>query len=110
MSSDPSRTCCALRSMSRFNNKIATCPYQWIGRADLQSRLQRILEVISVVALTYYLAVLLTFILTAVKTAGVALNVELITGAATPFLFVIIWLVVRWTRKAVVRRYAKDPG
>ena len=28
-------------------------------RADLQSRLQRILEVISVVALTYYLAVLL---------------------------------------------------
>jgi uncharacterized membrane-anchored protein len=79
-------------------------------RADLQSRLQRILEVISVVALTYYLAVLLTFILTAVKTAGVALNVELITGAATPFLFVIIWLVVRWTRKAVVRRYAKDPG
>jgi uncharacterized membrane-anchored protein len=66
------------------------------------------LEVISIVALTYYLAVLLTTILKAVKTAGVPLNVELITGAATPLLFVIIWLGVRWTRKTVVRRHEKD--
>jgi uncharacterized membrane-anchored protein len=77
-------------------------------RAGLQSRLQRILEVISIVALTYYLAVLLATVLTAVKTAGVPLNVELITGAATPFLFGIIWLGVRWTRKTVVRRHEKD--
>jgi uncharacterized membrane-anchored protein len=77
-------------------------------RARLQSRLQRMLEVISIVALTYYLAVLLTTILKAVKTAGVPLNVELITGAATPLLFVIIWLGVRWTRKTVVRRHEKD--
>jgi len=79
-------------------------------RARLQSRLQRILEVISIVALTYYLAVLLATVLTAVKTAGVPLNVELITGAATPFLFGIIWLGVRWTRKTVVRRHEKDLG
>ena len=77
-------------------------------RARLQSRLQRILEVISIVALTYYLAVLLATVLTAVKTAGVPLNVELITGAAIPFLFGIIWLGVRWTRKTVVRRHEKD--
>ena len=77
-------------------------------RAGLQSRLQRILEVISIVALTYYLAVLLATVLTAVKTAGVPLNVELITGAATPFLFGFIWLGVRWTRKTVVRRHGKD--
>ncbi len=77
-------------------------------RARLQSRLQRILEVISIVALTYYLAVLLTIVLTAVKTAGVPLNVELVTGAAIPFLFGIIWLVVRWTRRTFVRRHEKN--
>ncbi|MGI8851760.1 MAG: DUF3422 family protein [Methyloceanibacter sp.] len=77
-------------------------------RARLQSRLQRILEVISIVALTYYLAVLLTTVLTAVKTAGVPLNVELVTGAATPFLLGVIWLGLRWTRKTVVRRHEKD--
>ena len=83
--------------------------HQCIGVLTSSHGCSGFLEVISVVALTYYLAVLLTSY-EAVKTAGVALNVELITGAATPFLFVIIWLVVRWTRKAVVRRYAKDPG
>ena len=77
-------------------------------RANLQSRLQRILEVISIVALTYYLAVLLTTILKAVETAGVPLNVELIVGAATPFLLLFIWLGLRWTRRTVVRRHEKD--
>jgi uncharacterized membrane-anchored protein len=77
-------------------------------RARLQSRLQRILEVISIVALTYYLTVLLTIILKAMKTAGVPLNVELIAGAATPFLLAIIWLGLRWTRRTVVRRHEKD--
>jgi uncharacterized membrane-anchored protein len=77
-------------------------------RARLQSRLQRILEVISVVALTYYLAMLLTTILKAVKVAGVPLDVELIAGAATPFLLGIIWLGLRWTRQTVVRRHEKD--
>jgi uncharacterized membrane-anchored protein len=77
-------------------------------RANLQSRLQRILEIISIVALTYYLAVLLTTILKAVETTGVPLNIELIVGAAIPFLLLIIWLGVRWTRRAVVRRYEKN--
>ena len=54
-------------------------------RANLQSRLQRILEIISIVALTYYLAVLLTTILKAVETTGVPLNIELIVGAAIRF-------------------------
>ena len=74
-------------------------------RARLQSRLQRTLEVISMVALTYYLAVLLTTILKAVKAAGVPLDVELVAGAATPFLLGIIWLGLRWARQTVIRRH-----
>jgi uncharacterized membrane-anchored protein len=77
-------------------------------RARLQSRLQRTLEVISIVALTYYLAVLLMTILGAVKAAGVPLNVELVAGAATPFLLGIIWLALRWTRQTVIRRHERD--
>lgn len=77
-------------------------------RARLQSRLQRTLEVISMVALTYYLAVLLTTILKAVKAAGVPLDVELVAGAATPFLLGIIWLGLRWTRQTVIRRHEHD--
>ena len=77
-------------------------------RARLQSRLQRILEVISIVALTYYLTVLLITILQALKAARVPVNVELVAGAATPFLLGIIWLAIRWTRKTVIRRYGRE--
>jgi uncharacterized membrane-anchored protein len=77
-------------------------------RARLQSRLQRTLEVISMVALTYYLAVLLTTILKAVKAAGVQLDVELLAGAATPFLLGIIWLGLRWTRQTVIRKHEHE--
>jgi uncharacterized membrane-anchored protein len=79
-------------------------------RARLQTRLQRTLEVISVVALTYYLAVLLLTVLGAVKAAGVSLNVELVAGAATPLLLGIIWLALRWTRQAVIRKHERDLG
>jgi uncharacterized membrane-anchored protein len=77
-------------------------------RARLQSRLQRTLEVISIVALTYYLAVLLMTILKAIKAAGVELDVELIAGAATPFLLGIIWLALRWARRTVIRRHERE--
>jgi uncharacterized membrane-anchored protein len=77
-------------------------------RARLQSRLQRTLEVISIVALTYYLAVLLMTILKAVKAAGVGLDVELIAGAATPLLLGVIWLALRWARRTVIRRHEHE--
>ena len=77
-------------------------------RARLQSRLQRILEVISIVALTYYLTMLLITILGAIKSAGVPFDVELVAGAATPFLLGIVWLAVRWTRKTVIRRHERE--
>lgn len=77
-------------------------------RARLQSRLQRILEVISVVALTYYLTVLLITILEALKAAGLPLDVRLVAGAAIPFLFGIIWLAIRWTRQTVIRKHEQE--
>jgi uncharacterized membrane-anchored protein len=77
-------------------------------RARLQSQLQRILEVISIVALTYYLTVLLMTILEALKAAGLPLDVELVAGAATPFLLGIIWLAIRWTRQTVIRKHEQE--
>lgn len=77
-------------------------------RARLQSQLQRILEVISIVALTYYLTVLLMTVLEALKATGLPLNVELVAGAATPFLLAIIWLAIRWTRKTVIRKHGQE--
>lgn len=77
-------------------------------RARLQSRLQRTLEVISIVALTYYLAVLLMTILKAIKAAGVDLDIELIAGAAIPLLLGVIWLALRWARRTVIRRHEHE--
>jgi uncharacterized membrane-anchored protein len=77
-------------------------------RARLQSRLQRTLEVISIVALTYYLAVLLMTILKAIKAAGVDFDIELIAGAAIPLLLGVIWLALRWARRTVIRRHEHE--
>jgi uncharacterized membrane-anchored protein len=77
-------------------------------RARLQSRLQRILEVISIVALTYYLTVLLMTILEALRAIGLPVDVKLVAGAATPFLLGIIWLAIRWTRKSVIRKHEQE--
>jgi len=52
--------------------------------------------------------VLLTTILKAVKAAGVQLDVELLAGAATPFLLGIIWLGLRWTRQTVIRKHEHE--
>jgi hypothetical protein len=52
--------------------------------------------------------VLLMTILKAVKATGIELNVELIAGAATPFLLGIIWLALRWARRTVIRRHERE--
>jgi len=72
-------------------------------RAAMQSRLQRILEVISICALTYYLSVLLGMALRGLNRSGFTIDVELVTGLAIPFMFALTWLGLRWARRAVTR-------
>jgi Uncharacterized membrane-anchored protein conserved in bacteria len=72
-------------------------------RAQLQTRLQRTLEVISVCALTYYLSVLLGTALTALNRLGLSVDVELATGASIPALLAVVWFGLRWARRALTR-------
>ena len=72
-------------------------------RAQMQARLQRTLEVISICALTYSLSVLLATALRAMNHAGYAVDVELITGLAIPAMLALVWTGIRWARRAVAR-------
>jgi uncharacterized membrane-anchored protein len=78
-------------------------------RAQMQARLQRTLEVISICALTYYLSVLLATALRAVNHAGYGVDVELITGLAIPAMLALVWTGIRWARRAVARA-SQDGG
>ena len=72
-------------------------------RAAMQSRLQRILEIISICALTYYLSVLLGMALRGLNRSGFTIDVELMNGLAIPFMFALTWLGLRWARRAMTR-------
>jgi uncharacterized membrane-anchored protein len=72
-------------------------------RGAMQSRLQRILEVISICALTYYLSVLLGMALRGLNRSGFTIDVELMNSLAIPFMFALTWLGLRWARRAVTR-------
>jgi uncharacterized membrane-anchored protein len=72
-------------------------------RAQMQARLQRTLEVISICALTYYLSVLLGTALRAMSRAGFGIDVDLTTGLAIPAMFALVWVGLRWARRAVTR-------
>jgi uncharacterized membrane-anchored protein len=73
-------------------------------RAQLQARLQRTIEFISVAALTYYLVSLLKYILEAAEGTVLETNAKLIIALAVPVLMAAVWLTVRWVRKIVIRK------
>lgn len=67
-------------------------------RAAMQLRLQETVEGLSVGVLTYYIVSLLSYLLKAVKAAGVHLNTELATGIAIPIVAAAVWYGVRKVR------------
>lgn len=69
-------------------------------RADLQLRLQRTVEGLSVVAISYYAVNLLSYLL---YPLGEPLGVSkgLLTAALTPLVILAVWLAIRRIRKAV---------
>jgi uncharacterized membrane-anchored protein len=69
-------------------------------RADLQLRLQRTVEGLSVVAISYY-AVGLVLNLLAPLADGGDVSKAILTAAVTPVVVGLVWLMVRRIRKEV---------
>ncbi|MBT3395562.1 MAG: DUF3422 domain-containing protein [Alphaproteobacteria bacterium] len=70
-------------------------------RAQMQFRLQRIVEGLSVVAITYYMASMVKFILTAMAEVDVPVNATLGTGISVPIIGGLIWWAMRRAQKAL---------
>ena len=72
-------------------------------RAELQLRLQGTVEGLSVAAISYYVVGLIGYLARAVKAGGVAINPDIVTGAAIPIVAVLVGLGVLQIRRAVRR-------
>lgn len=73
-------------------------------RAAQQLRLQQAVEGLSVVAVSYYLAGLISYGGKAAKASGVDIDPDLITGAAVPVVALIVWIGIRALQKKVKRK------
>lgn len=71
------------------------------SRADMQLRLQETVEGLSVVVLSYYLLGIVSYGLKAGKAAGMAINVELLTGIAIPVVVVSVFFAISSLRRMV---------
>jgi uncharacterized membrane-anchored protein len=71
------------------------------NRAHLQLRLQETVEGLSVVVLSYYLLGIVSYGLKAGKAAGLAINVELVTGIAIPVVVVGVFFAIKSLRRMV---------
>jgi uncharacterized membrane-anchored protein len=73
-------------------------------RAAQQLRLQQAVEGLSVVAVSYYLAGLISYGGKAAKASGLSVNPDLLTGIAVPVVALIVWLGIRRMKKKVTRK------
>ena len=62
------------------------------------------MEGLSVVAISYYMAGLVSYAGKAAKAAGMEINPDLITGIAVPILALMVWLGLRRMHKRVKRK------
>ena len=72
-------------------------------RARLQLRLQQTVEGLSVAAITYYVVGVLGYLLYAIKSLGMDINVPAVQGFAVPVIAVLVWLGARSARKRITR-------
>lgn len=86
-------------------------------RAMMQLRLQQTVEGISVAAISYYLVGLIGYAAKAVKSAGLPVNVDIVTGAAIPVVVILVGLGLWRLRRHVARgagppkdEHGKTPG
>jgi len=73
-----------------------------VRRARIQLRLQETVEGLSVVAISYYLLSLVSYLAKSLEQAGVPLNPEITVGLAFPLVVAAVWIGVRRLRHAVV--------
>ncbi len=71
-------------------------------RARLQLRLQQTVEGLSVVAITYYVIGLVSYLMKSLEAAGLPLNPDLGTGLAIPVVGISVLLAVRFVRRKVI--------
>jgi uncharacterized membrane-anchored protein len=72
-------------------------------RARIQLHLQQTFEGLSVAAISYYLAGLVSHLAKAAHEAGVAIDANLTVGIAVPFIVVAVWFAVRRIRRLAMR-------
>jgi len=72
---------------------------------ELQLRLQSTVEGLSIAAISYYVVSLIVYGAKAVKSAGVPLNIELVTGLSIPVVLAGVW----WIGKRVQAALHTDP-
>lgn len=64
-------------------------------RARLQLRLQQTVEGLSVIVLSYYSVSLVGYALKALKSSGLPINADLLTGLSIPLVVAAVWLGIR---------------
>jgi uncharacterized membrane-anchored protein len=74
------------------------------ARAAQQLRLQQAVEGLSVVAVSYYLAGLISYGGKAAKASGLPVDPDIVTGIAVPVVALIVWLGIRQLQKKVKRK------
>jgi len=77
-------------------------------RARLQLRLQLLIEGLSVVAATYYLAGLVGYLAKAVRAAGIPVPADIAVGVSVPVLAVLVWFVVHVARRRLFAAGRRD--
>lgn len=87
-------------SLQRQNQVILSTTAK---RAKLQLRLQETVEGLSVAAVSYYVVGLIGYLAKAVKSAGMAVNPDIVSGLAIPFVVLLAALGVRHIRRAAQR-------
>ncbi len=77
-------------------------------RAQLQLRLQETVEGLSVAAITYYTVGLVGYAAKGLKTLGVGVDPELMTGLAIPVVAIVVAMGLRRMRRRLTRRYEDE--
>ncbi len=89
-------------SMEEQNQKLLASVDR---RADLQIRLQETVEGLSVIVLSYYSIGIVSYLLKAMKGAGLHVNADVATGVSVPVVLFLVWFLVRKMKERLVHRH-----